>query len=506
MDSINSNRSYTGLVQKYIGTAYDHVKNVSDNLEDVIAVGSIDGIEDIVENINAAEAHALAAAQSAIEAADSAAEADVIVSAFNDFYLGPFGIPPTTNNDGNPLTVGALYLDTATSPNLMMFWDSIQWKVSYADPISISHGAFGGLADDDHTQYLNDTRHAAITGNPHNNSLIDLTDTPATLTGAGLKGLRVAANELSIEFVDVGTDYLPISGGAVTGPITTNSYITSSLAPFADDHLIRKDYADNNFVPLVGNSNIAGTITLTHEVKIVSDGTDPYTGFTLYEYVDGVYGPSTGDILRGGFDWLDDSATDGYHPLHIWQHGKAAGVGADTVVTIVDGNVQVTSHSGLSTLATVPSDLTTKEFCDSVYAKTTENLTIEGSVTGEAFHVINGNLDVVMGEVGIYEGLAIYKNNKLQAAFDWDSVSGATQLIQYNAAGTEVTTLIEMREGQAILSSAAGGGYTNIPIYEESLTPKKYVDDKFINTYSGSYSTHDGKTVTVVNGLITSVV
>ncbi|RLD77680.1 MAG: hypothetical protein DRJ15_13080, partial [Bacteroidetes bacterium] len=39
---INSDRSYTGLVEKYIGTAYDNVKLVADNIDAVIKVATID--------------------------------------------------------------------------------------------------------------------------------------------------------------------------------------------------------------------------------------------------------------------------------------------------------------------------------------------------------------------------------------------------------------------------------------------------------------------------------
>ena len=248
MDTLNSQRAVTGLVEKYIGTAYDKVKIVADNIDDVIALGSIDGIEDIMDNINAAEGYANAAAQSATEAAASALEADTTVQAFNDFYLGPKGTPPTVDNDGDPLTIGALYLDTATSPNLMKFWDSIQWLVSYADPLSIPHGDFGGLDADDHTQYLTSTRHAAIPGNPHNTLFTDLDDTPVNLVGSGGKALRVATNELSVEFSDISSDYLALSGGDLTGPVESTSYFTTLASPTAPDQLTRKDYVDTNFL------------------------------------------------------------------------------------------------------------------------------------------------------------------------------------------------------------------------------------------------------------------
>ena len=44
---LNSNSSYSGLVQKYIGTAYDNVKIVADNIDAVIALAGIEDLDDI---------------------------------------------------------------------------------------------------------------------------------------------------------------------------------------------------------------------------------------------------------------------------------------------------------------------------------------------------------------------------------------------------------------------------------------------------------------------------
>jgi len=43
----NSNQSFSGLVEKYIGTAYDNVKIVADNIDDVIALAGIEDLDDI---------------------------------------------------------------------------------------------------------------------------------------------------------------------------------------------------------------------------------------------------------------------------------------------------------------------------------------------------------------------------------------------------------------------------------------------------------------------------
>ena len=95
MGITNSNVSYSGLVEKYIGTAYDTVKYVADNMEYIIKIGEIDGIEDIADDIAeavaiveasaqraedaeiSAEGNALSAQSSAVAAATSASNASV---------------------------------------------------------------------------------------------------------------------------------------------------------------------------------------------------------------------------------------------------------------------------------------------------------------------------------------------------------------------------------------------------------------------------------------------
>lgn len=66
--------------------------------------------------VEAAEEAAASAASSANIATISANSAAASYDSFDDRYLGPKDTPPTLDNDGNPLLVGALYWDTTLSP------------------------------------------------------------------------------------------------------------------------------------------------------------------------------------------------------------------------------------------------------------------------------------------------------------------------------------------------------------------------------------------------------
>lgn len=67
-------------------------------------------------------------------------EVQSIADAFDDRYLGSFPVDPTTDNDGDPLTDGALYFNTTT--DLMNVYD-----LSGARWIEIANMSLGGITD-----------------------------------------------------------------------------------------------------------------------------------------------------------------------------------------------------------------------------------------------------------------------------------------------------------------------------------------------------------------------
>jgi hypothetical protein len=85
---VSSCQSQSGLVQTYIGTAYDTVKFVADNLG---------AIEEISEN----------------------------VEYYNDTYYGPLDDVPTTRPDGTPIESGDMYFNTGLSN--MFVYNGTAW-------------------------------------------------------------------------------------------------------------------------------------------------------------------------------------------------------------------------------------------------------------------------------------------------------------------------------------------------------------------------------------------
>lgn len=74
----------------------------------------------------AAGTHATNANNSATAAALSAQQAEQAFDSFDDKYLGPKDTPPTVDNDGDPLKVGATYYDE--NDNNLYYWNGAIWE------------------------------------------------------------------------------------------------------------------------------------------------------------------------------------------------------------------------------------------------------------------------------------------------------------------------------------------------------------------------------------------
>jgi hypothetical protein len=74
---------------------------------------------------SAAATSATSAASSATSATSAATQAEAAWDSFDDRYLGAKTTPPTVDNDGNPLIVGALYWNSNNSE--MYVWDGSAW-------------------------------------------------------------------------------------------------------------------------------------------------------------------------------------------------------------------------------------------------------------------------------------------------------------------------------------------------------------------------------------------
>ncbi len=83
-----------------------------------------------IQKANEASASAANAASSEIGAADSLAETEGLYVSFSEKYLGVFAVPPTTNNQGGPLPLGALFYHSLEDGYKLKIWDGVNWNIA----------------------------------------------------------------------------------------------------------------------------------------------------------------------------------------------------------------------------------------------------------------------------------------------------------------------------------------------------------------------------------------
>lgn len=123
-DSVLSVDGLTGAVD--LSTSY--VSLSGDTLTGALVLAA-DPVVDLgaatKQYVDVVAGSATAAASSATAAASSATEAATTYDNFDDRYLGAKAVPPTLDNDGDPLQVGAIYWNSVS--NAMFAWTGTEW-------------------------------------------------------------------------------------------------------------------------------------------------------------------------------------------------------------------------------------------------------------------------------------------------------------------------------------------------------------------------------------------
>lgn len=88
------------------------------------------------------------ASASAASALSSKEAAEAIFDSFDDKYLGAKAVAPTVDNDGDPLSTGALYFKT-TAPKGLYIYDAELDTWSSPTYIPTAHGSLSGRSDND---------------------------------------------------------------------------------------------------------------------------------------------------------------------------------------------------------------------------------------------------------------------------------------------------------------------------------------------------------------------
>lgn len=124
---------YRNQAQLDAGVATNKASEAASSASEAASTKSeVDSLKIAVEGLEGAAATSAITATNAMSAVQTLY--DNFMSAyenFNDRYLGPHGVPPTTDNDGEPLIGGALYFDTSGPTGVMKVWDGVEWRAAY---------------------------------------------------------------------------------------------------------------------------------------------------------------------------------------------------------------------------------------------------------------------------------------------------------------------------------------------------------------------------------------
>jgi hypothetical protein len=239
-------------------------------------------------------------------AATSASNAAASYDDFDDRYLGAKSSAPSVDNDGDALVTGALYWNS--SSNSLFVWTGSAWNA----------GAF-------------DTSGALVSTN--NLSDLDNASTARTNLGLGSAATTAASDYATASQGTTADAALPKTGGAMSGPITTNSTFDGVDIATRDAVLTTTTTTANAALPKAGgtmtgallgtSATFSGDVTLnaTTSIKVPSGTTGQRpsgaNGMLRYNstdaqfegYADGAWGAIAGGGAESGGSIVTNTTT-----------------------------------------------------------------------------------------------------------------------------------------------------------------------------------------------------
>lgn len=271
------------------------VENFNDRADDFLAqlptmvtqvnttIGQINTTE---ANINAKEASATtaastattqagiattkasAAAASATAAYNAQLAAEAIFDNFDDKYIGAKASAPTTDNDGNALTTGALFYKT-TAPKGIYVYDAELYAWNIFSFVPTAHGSLSGRSD------ANVHPISSITGvTAFARTLLDDADAATARATLGAADVYGFATQLSLSASTTLTT--AAHAGRVLVVTTAGITITLPASPGSGKTFIISSSAGSSTLVVPGNTDVGSLSLAQGEVVILSaDGSSP---------------------------------------------------------------------------------------------------------------------------------------------------------------------------------------------------------------------------------------
>lgn len=237
---------------------------------------------------------------------------------------------------------------------------------------------------------------------------------------------------------------------------------------------------DGAFVSKLGDT-MTGDLQVHADVWVVDQGADQYYGYGLKDI--------NGNI-RAVISYDSNSSS-----LFIAEYSLSGNI--DTLLTINDGNVVVTSPSGAGTSPKEATSLTTKEYVDSIVGG--------GGGGGGAFLPLTGGIltGLLTGsnEIRVRDdgglgtpGVSFYDSaDQYKGAVGYKATDGAMEIVNSDTGGP-VETRVIIKDGNIAMSSDTGASV--LPATPNALATKQYVDDAVIGGGGSTYVLKAGDTMT----------
>ena len=367
-------------------------------------------------------------------------------------YLSGQWVNAVTSGTHAPVTI-----EDSTTINLTLSGQHLTAEVNES---AVDHGSLGGIADDDHTQYLNIARH-------------DLT-TRHTL-------------------------------GSVVPHDTLQGLSNVTIAGLADNHIIRYNAStlqweneadiggDSSFLDLVDTpSGYGGYGGYTVLVNATEDGLEfiPASGITgaqsLDELTDVVITtPVSGEVIKyNGFNWVNGTTSG------------TAGTGVVTFTELTDTPGSYVGYGGYTVIVNSQEDGLT-------YLATASGTLL----SNQALFAVEGDLTVTSNPLRIYNNFGGTRTiTKVQLSVD-TAPTGAAVIVDVNKNGTTIFTTQANRPQIAVGANAGNTTTINVPDWADgeyltmdvdqigSSTPGSHLVAHIVYTSTINSSQHDAVTV-----------
>lgn len=370
------------------------------------------------------------AASSATAAAAAQAAAELAADNFDDTYLGAKASDPTVDNDGDALSAGDLYFNTAT--NVLKVYNGSAWQVAAVS-------AAGLLA----------TSGGTMTGD------INYGDNVKAIFGSAADGIQIYNTAAGDKFIsEAGSGNLKIQGD--------NLYLQNSGG--TENHII----AISDAAVTLHYDNAAKLATTSGGIDVTGgvtfDGGTTSADLNFDDNAKAVFGGGSDlKIYHDGLNsYIQDSGT-GDLKIYAANFGMWNATGASNYMTATDGGAVTLAHAGTTKLATTSTGISvtgTAVATTDTDTTNTGNVTLDFGVNQNFVLTLTGNvtLDNPSTEAVGQSGFIVFIQDAtggrtVSLGTDYETAGGSGLTLSSAASSTDIVPYVVAASGRILLGA-----------------------------------------------------